>query len=468
MKKAHFIGICGVGMSATAILLKECGFEISGSDSECYEPVKSYLAKQGITLKEGYKKDNIPKGTDLIVIGKNAKLVPEENEEVAYAFRSGVTVRSFPEVLRGLTEKKHNIIVAGSYGKSTCAGLLAWCLIYAGKDPSYFIGAWPYNMEATSHIGTSEIFIIEGDEYPTSNWDETSKFLYYNAHDVLFTSAELDHINIFPTQEEYLVPFITLLSLLPKDGHRIINADEPQASNLASQFPKTATYGLSKEALWHAENISYADITTFDLLLHKKKIVTIKTTLLGKHNIQNIVGSAAMLLEKELVTPDELRQGIASFKGIRRRLDQKTKNSTVRVYEGFGSSYDKARAGISAMKLHFPNKRLVIVFEPHTFSWRNKDTAGWYDTVFNDCDRVLVYEPALQGALTHLQLSQQDIVERIKKTGINVSPIKNKEDALSLLERELLEDDIVLFMTSGDLGGLIEEIPKFVEKKFPK
>ena len=480
MKKAHFIGICGVGMSATAKLLQNLGWKISGSDDHFYPPASHYLKKHGLAFTKGYQKENIPKDAELIVIGKNTKLIPEENKEVEAALESGITVRSFPEVLGNLSESKENIVVAGSYGKSTCTALLAWCLLHAGKDPSYFLGAIPIDDTMdTARLAEGKTFVIEGDEYPSSNWDATSKFLHYHPHDVLLTSAAHDHVNVFPTHEEYLVPFKTLLSLLPEDGLLAASADDRSALNLAhAHTGKVVLYGLNEKTLdqksydisydfWSGEDVARKNNTTFTLTKNKHPIVSLETELLGKHNIQNIVGVSAILLEKQLVTPEELREGVRTFRGIHRRLDKKTEKSSVLVYEGFGSSYEKQRAAIEALKLHYPDKKLVTIFEPHTFSWRNRGALPWYDHVFEGSNLVLIYEPALQGAKTHAQLSQEEIVARTSASGTEALPIRSADEALAILDSRLGKNDVILLSTSGDLGGLIEAVPRFVEKKFP-
>lgn len=470
MKKAHFIGMCGVGMSATAQLLKANGWEVSGSDSAFYPPVSDYLQEHEIAFHEGYRAGNLPADADLIVIGKNAKLIPEENEEVKAALESGKPVRSFPEVLEGLTHDTENIVVAGSYGKSTCTALLSFCLEHAGKDPSYFIGAIPINNGGeTTRLGGGKTFVLEGDEYPAANWDPTSKFLYYNPHDVLLTSAEHDHVNVFPTHAEYLAPFKTLISLLPPDGLLVACADEPTSLALAHTHPgKKVLYGLSHpESTWSATAIEYGLESSFVLTHEGSEVVTLTTELLGAHNVQNIVGVSALLLEKQLLTPEELKSAIVDFKGIRRRLDRKTENTLIPVYEGFGSSYQKARSAIEAMKLHFPQRRLVVVFEPHTFSWRNRDTVHWYDDVFAGAGSVLLYAPAQQGAGTHKQLTQEEIVDRVRKSGTSVTPTKQPEETLAHLADHLTSDDVVLILTSGDMDGLVASIPRLVELRFP-
>jgi UDP-N-acetylmuramate: L-alanyl-gamma-D-glutamyl-meso-diaminopimelate ligase len=468
-KKAHFIGIAGKGMSATALLLKQQGWEISGSDEGFYPPVSDYLKHANIPFAEGYKKANIPTDADVIVIGKNAKLVPETNEEVRAAFESGKPIKSFPDILEELTEKTDNIVVAGSYGKSTCTGLLAWCLKEAGKDPSYFIGEVTKGFDTYAHLGKGNVFVLEGDEYPTANWDPIPKFLHYNPKNILLTSATHDHVNIYPTHDEYLKPFKELLSIIPHDGLLVVNTGEHFAKGLAENYPgKKVFYSLNSGPNWHPKNIHYGMPTTFDLYQGEIPIVSLTTSLLGTHNVENIVGVSALVLEKKLLTPEELAKGVASFEGTKRRMELLSPHSTIPVYEGFGSSYEKAKSAIAAAKLHYPDHRLIVFFEPHTFTWRNRTSLRYYDDVFRGGDKIFIYEPASQGASTHAQLTQDEIVQRVQKAGYDAHSISDPQTALSTLDSELKPDDLVLILTSGDIGGLIKTIPALVEKKFPK
>ena len=477
IKKAHFIGIAGKGMSATALLLRQMGCAISGSDSGFYPPVSDYLLRAGIPFSQGYKKEHIPPDADIIVIGKNANLTPEHNEEVRAAFASGKPVRSFPDILEELTEGADTIVVAGSYGKSTCTALLAWCLMHAGKDPSYFIGEVTNGFNAYAHLGKGKVFVLEGDEYPSANWDDRSKFLHYRPKNVLLTSATHDHVNIFPTHADYLAPFQTLVSILPPDGLLVANHDEAHARALAQGYAgKKVFYGMEgatshdkiwHDKIWHAARIVYGAQTAFDLLRGKEVVVSLTTSLLGAHNIENIVGVCALLLEKGLLSPHELAAGVASFQGVKRRLDRKSDRTSIPIYEGFGSSYEKARSAIAAIQKHFPARRLLIVFEPHTFSWRNRGALSWYDDVFAGAAKVFIYEPAAQGAGTHRQLSQAEIVARVQKAGFDAEAIQAPAAALESIDRSLEKNDVVLLLTSGNLGGLIEAIPRLAEQKFP-
>ena len=174
-----------------------------------------------------------------------------------------------------------------------------------------------------------------------------------------------------------------------------------------------------------------------------------------------------MLLEKKLLSPEELAAGIGTFQGVKRRMEPLAPASRVPVYEGFGSSYEKARSAIEAARLHFPDRRLLIVFEPHTFTWRNRAAIADYDDVFAGAAKVFIFEPASQGAGTHAQLTQDEIVARVKAAGFDTEAISDPEAALQRLDDMLRADDVVLLLTSGELGGLIKTIPRLAETKYP-
>lgn len=466
MKKAHIIGVAGVAMSATAKLLKDAGWEVSGSDDEFYPPASTYVENLGITFREGYSPSNIPTDVELIIIGRNAKLTPETNAEVEHAHEMNVDIRSFPEVIADITKGQHKVVVAGSYGKSTVTSLVSWVLLHSQKDPTYFIGAYPIDMEFTSHKGAGDVAIMEGDEYPTAHWDNASKFLHLNPDDVILTAVEHDHVNVFPTYKEYVQPFITLLRNMPEHGLLIACTDNGGVSDILEHAPQYISYGLKEGALWRAENITYGETTTFDLTHDGETVVQLSTKLLGAHNVQNIVGAAALLLTRELVTPEELQEAISLFSGVRRRLNKITSHSKVPAYEGFGSSYEKARAAIDALKLHYPSNGLVILFEPHTFSWRNRDALAWYDDVFDGAIHTLVFEPATQGAGTHKQLTQAEIVERITGTGASASGVSDETSVKEGLTEYLKKDPVLLVLTSGNLHGVLDTLPKWLNENF--
>ena len=464
MKKqnhVHFIGICGKGISALAFMFKQKGWKVTGSDEGFYEPVLGLLKKNNISFFTGYKANHIPAGADMIVIGKHAKLVPEENEEVAAAFASGIPIKSLPEALGELAQKTNNTIVAGSFGKSTVTSLLSWCLAASKRDPSYFIGAVPFGFKTNAYLGKGKDFVMEGDEYPSANWDGRSKFLHLNPKNVILISGEHDHVNVFPTEASYVKPYKQLMKLLPSDGLLIACQGGKNINSIIKNAScRIVMYGLDKKATWSAANINYGLTTKFDLTKNGKKVTTLETSLLGEHNIENIIGVSAFILEKKLMTTQILQKAIKSFKGVSGRIDLKNKKtSDILVYEGFGSSYPKARSVFDALKLHFPNKRIISIFEPHTFSWRNRDAIKWYDDVFQGVSEVILLPPPDHGAHSHDQLSYAEIFKAIKKH-VPVQQAGTEKEALKIVKKVTKKGDIVVLISSGSLLGLTNSIPK--------
>lgn len=465
MQKAHFIGIAGVGMSATALLLKEAGWTVTGSDAECYGPPREVLNRGGVLFSLGYSTKNIPRDSDCFVIGRNAKLAPEENEEVRTALTSGKPVYSFPQMLGLLTKGRENLVVAGSYGKSTVTALISHILRHAGIDAGYFIGAEPVRtkwLPAPSAIGSAKQFILEGDEYPSSHDDARAKFMHLSPHDVLLTSVVHDHVNIYPTFDDYQKPFRDLLALLPNDGIVVASADEAGAFAHARESGRdVVTYGIVNEKSdYLGTDIRYGDRTRFTLNARGAILGEIDTSLLGAHNVENVIGAVAWILERGLVQFTDICCALADFRGIRRRLDNIAPVSRILVFEGFGSSYEKARSAIRALILHFPNRPLIVAFEPHTFGWRNRANLAWYDDVFAEVEKVFVSAPETQGAVTHSQLTQEEILMRIGKKAI---PYTTPDRVVN----ELSGNEIVLILTSGSLDGTIETLADAITKKFP-
>ncbi len=471
-KKAHFIGVAGVGMSATAILLRDSGVSVTGSDEAIYPPISHVLAREGLDCRTPYAPNNIPDGADLIVIGKNARLVPETNAEVAEAFDrharpGGPAILSFADVLGLLARGHEAIVAAGSFGKTTSVSMLAHCLSSAGLDPSWMIGALPLSPPSAAHIGAGPAFLLEGDEYPSSNTDNRSKFLHYSPAHVLLTPLAHDHVNVFPTVAEYLAPFGQLLAMVPGDGLIVASTSGPLSQSfLATIKREVITFGIGSGD-WRAEAIEWGERSRFTLTHGGRAVVRVETGQLGLHNIENMVGVGAFVLARGLVTPEQYADAMASFRGIVRRLDRKSEKTSLQMFEGFGSSYDKARSAIAAMKQHFGGRRLVAVFEPHTFSWRNRQTLHWYDDVFEGCDRVFIYEPASQGAGTHDQASLAEIVARVREAGFEATPVTSRAEGVSIIGDQLKPDDAVIFLSSGDIGGLIEALPALAEERWP-
>ena len=463
--KAHFIGVCGAGMSAVAHLMQKAGYQVSGSDEGFYPPVSDYVAKIGINTSEGYRPENIPADAKRIIIGKNAKLVPETNAEVAEAFAHYKDkIRSFPEIVCELAANTNNIIVAGSYGKSTVTSLIAFVLKHAGLDPSYLIGALPHRFDHTSDLGSGQHFVIEGDEYPSANWDNRSKFEHYRPNTVVLTAACHDHVNVFPTLTDYHAPFHRLMDLIEKDGLLIACITESNARSFYETFNgRKRSYGIgASNADWQAADLMPAALTSFTLIENSVALGKVETTLLGRHNVENILAAAAVLLGGKIIGFDQFKPAILAFEGLTRRLDRKVpKASNIHVYEGFGSSHEKARSAIDAMRLHFPGSRLIVLFEPHTFTWRNRNALPQYQTAFADTDIVFAHRPPVQGASSHDQASLDEILAEASKHHGDIRAFNSVVEIVDIAQA----GDVVLILSSGNFDGLMQPVIKGLAAK---
>jgi UDP-N-acetylmuramate: L-alanyl-gamma-D-glutamyl-meso-diaminopimelate ligase len=463
--RIHFTGVAGAGMSAAALMMRQAGHQVSGSDEDVFPPMSTYVEGLGFPFHRRFDAENLPEGLDVLVLGASAKLGGEANPEVAEARRRGVRITTFPELVGQATEGRANTVVAGSFGKSTCAALMAHVLSQAGHDAGWMVGAISPSLPDTGHWGSAPEVVLEGDEYIVGPADRRSKFVLYHPRDVLLTSLVHDHVNVFPTFADYEAPFRQLLRLLPADGF-LVARESPAIRAIAGEAAvRTVWYDTRRCEGWWAEEVVYDDTTHFTVVRPDGGKIALTTSLLGEHNIENIVGVAAYLLERGLVSEPALASGVASFAGIRRRLDRLTTRSAVPVIEGFGSSYEKARSAIEALLLHYPHRPLTVVFEPHTFSWRSRDALAWYDTVFEGAARVLIVPPPTHGAQTHHQSSFEEILARTAAAGMPVQGVQTADEATRALSN-LSGDEVVLLLSSGPLLGLPDTLPRVFDSLY--
>ena len=463
--RIHFTGIAGAGMSAVALMMRDAGHQVSGSDADVFPPMSTYVAGLGFPVTYRFDAANLPLDLDVLVLGASAKLGGDDNPEVLAARSRGVAITNFAELVGRFTGDRINTVIAGSFGKSTCTALMAHILRQAGVDAGWMIGAISASLPETGHWGQVPDMVLEGDEYIIGNGDLRSKFALYHPQHLLLTSLIHDHVNVFPTFADYEAPFIDLLKGLPADGlcvlrnHPAIQAVAPEARARVVWYDTEPCEG------WFSRDVAYGETSTFTLVGPRGQALDLATRLLGTHNIENIVGVGAYLLTRGLVSPRAFAKGVASFEGIRRRLDRLTTTSRVPVIEGFGSSYEKARSAIEAVQLHFPQRPLTVVFEPHTFSWRSRDALSWYDTVFKGAARVLICPPPGHGAESHQQSTFGEILARTAATGIPTLGVETAEETIEALSH-LRGDEIVLLLSSGPLLGLPDTLPGFLDERF--
>jgi len=461
----YFLGIAGAGMSALASVLASEGHTVSGSDDGVFAPISDYLDSLMVNYHLGFDPALIPEDIDVAIVGGSAKLALATNPELAEILRRGLPRHSFPEFLGRHAASRQRVVIAGSFGKSTVTALAAVLMREAGADPGYFIGAAPLDLATTGHGGADPIFLIEGDEYIVGDADRRSKFALYAPDALMITSLVHDHLNVFPTMAEYEAPFAELIAGLAPDAPLVCaHAFEPLRR--LTEGRGVVWYGRDPCPGYFARDVEIGEATRFDLITPAAYAIPLETELLGAHNIENIVGAAALLIELGAIDEAALKRGVRRFRGVARRLDKKTLASRVPAYEGFGSSYEKARSAIDAIALHFPARPMVVVFEPHTFSWRNAEALVWYDTVFASVARVIVLPPPGHGAAGHDQLAQSDIVARIRAAGVAATGAAGAEEVLADLGFSLAGDEVVLLLSSGPLDGLARSLPAMLDERF--
>ena len=460
--RIHFTGLAGAGMAAVAVMMRGAGHAISGSDQDVFPPMSTYVEGLGFPVVWRFDAANLPQGLDLLVLGASAKLGGEANPEVVEARRRGARITTFPELVGEATAGRANTVIAGSFGKSTCTALMAHVLRQAGVDAGWMVGAISPSLPDTGHWGAAPQMVLEGDEYIVSTADRRSKFALYHPRDVLLTSLIHDHVNVFPTFADYETPFRELLAGLPADGLLVARAHPAIRAIVGEAACQVVWYDTEPCGGWHAEEVEFGETSRLTLVGPDRRRIALTTELLGAHNIENVVGVGAYLLERALVSELNLARGVGSFAGIRRRLDRLTTRSMIPLIEGFGSSYEKARSAIEAMALHFPQRRLIVVFEPHTFSWRSREALHWYDTVFEGAAQVLIVPPPGHGAETHDQSTHAEIIARVAASGMAVAGVETAEAATAMLSH-LKGDEAVLLLSSGPLLGLPDSLPGVFE-----
>ncbi|MBW2252233.1 MAG: UDP-N-acetylmuramate:L-alanyl-gamma-D-glutamyl-meso-diaminopimelate ligase, partial [Deltaproteobacteria bacterium] len=320
VKKIHLIAVCGTGMGALASMLKDMGFEVTGSDRKIYPPMSSFLAQKGIKIADGFDEKNISSDTDLVVVG-NA--VSKDNIEVIETDKMGLYFCSMPQALnRFIAAEKKPIIITGTHGKTTTSSILAWILYKARLDPTFMIGGLLKNFDSNYRLGNGLHIIIEGDEYDTAFFDKGPKFLHYDPYIAVLTSVEFDHADIFKDMNHVKKTFDRFISSIAQKSTLVaFGADKNVEELISGKKYKVEKYGQDMDSTWRILNISIdPPWTFFEVLKRKRAFGTFKTNLIGMHNLLNILSTIAVA--DKLNIPCEVIAGaLETFKGIERRQE---------------------------------------------------------------------------------------------------------------------------------------------------
>jgi UDP-N-acetylmuramate--L-alanine ligase len=465
IKTIYFIGIGGVGMSAAAGIASQMGYEVLGSDSkELYDPAKSVLENNGINYTAGYSAENIAASKADLFIASSAEGI--NNPEVEWVQSHGYALHSFSELLASLAEEKLRIVVAGTHGKSTTAGMLGKTL-QTIDDSSFMTGAVLQHDETNFHVGNGHYFVFEGDEYKALHDDPTPKFHQYKADILLLTNLEFDHPDIFATFEEMQDEFRQLLANMPHDGLVVYNADNVALEQLMHETNiGHVSFSLQNRADFRATNIvSGQSGTAFDVEWTKAgsssekepEIESYNINLFGEINVYNALGVIAMMRTLGF-SEEEIQDGLSSYYGVKRRFELIGEKNGIAVYDDYAHHPTAVLETLRSARLKYPDSRIWAVFEPHTFS-RTEATLADLAQAFEPADLVLIAEiyPARERK-TDASITGGQVVAEIAKFHESVRLVANKTEALALLKAEIKPGDVIIVMAVGNFNLLAQDL----------
>jgi len=456
MQRVHFIAIGGAAMHNLAIAIsKKANFQVTGSDDEIFEPSLSRLKEHKLLPEKlGWFPDRIHKGLHAVILGMHAT---EDNPELIRAKELGLKIFSFPEYLFQQTRSKTRIVIGGSHGKTTTTAMILFVLKQLRIDADYMVGAQIEGFDNMVKLSyESRIAVFEGDEYLTSPIDRRPKFHLYKPHIAVLTGIAWDHINVFPTFENYVEQFKKFTELMEVQGRLIYFDGDENLNEIAKH--------LRRDIVPFPYNTpEYEIIDGITFLKTKKGDVQLK--IFGEHNLQNM--NAARLACRQIgVTDEQFYSVISDFPGASNRLQKIAETTTSVAYKDFAHSPSKLRATVKAVKHQYPDRKLVACMELHTFSSLTEDFLPQYANCMAEADVAFVYfnpEVILHKHLKEIQ------PEQVKKAfgGSNLT-VYTDSNALQQKLRELNYDNsVLLLMTSGNFSGvnLIEFANELLKSK---
>ncbi|MGD1845629.1 MAG: UDP-N-acetylmuramate--L-alanine ligase [Salibacteraceae bacterium] len=439
--KVHFIAIGGSAMHNLALALHHKGYEVSGSDDEIFEPSRSRLAQYGILPEEmGWFPERVYQGLDAVILGMHARA---NNPELLKAREIGVPIYSYPEYVYEQSKDKTRVVIGGSHGKTTITAMLLHVLQAQGMEFDYLVGAQLDGFETMVKLTKSApIIVLEGDEYLSSPIDRRPKFHWYRPQIALLSGIAWDHINVFPTFENYVEQFRIFIDSIEENGTLAYYSGDEHLRQLVGQGPA----------------LNYQSYTTPDHVIVDGKTV-LKTAsgdvpleIFGAHNLQNLEGAqriaAALGIAKSV-----FYQSIATFSGAARRLQKVAEAASSVVYKDFAHSPSKLKATTAAVKAQYARRRLVACMELHTFSSLNADFLKEYAGAMNAADRAIVYfNPHTIAHKKLPPIAIEQVREAFQRDDLEV--LTDSDKVRAMLRSETWEHQNLLLMTSGNFDGM--------------
>jgi UDP-N-acetylmuramate: L-alanyl-gamma-D-glutamyl-meso-diaminopimelate ligase len=450
----HLSGIGGSAMTPLAGMLAASGHRVTGSDAGVYPPASTLLESLGIAWKNGFDAANLEPAPDIVVIG-NA--LSRGNPEVESVLDNKIPYRSLPQTLEEFFLPGHDsLVVTGTHGKTTTTSMLSWILHHAGRHPNFLIGGVAENFGRSFGLGGGKEFVLEGDEYDSAFFDKAPKFLHYHPEEMILTSLEFDHADIYENLAAIELQFRRLVNLVPGSG-RIIAWGESETVRgvLQKAYCPVETYGFAPGVDWMAGDLEIRDGQThFRISRGGKEVARIKMDLAGRHNVLNATAAAAIAHGRG-VSGEAIASAMAEFRGVLRRLEIKGESSGVLVVDDFAHHPTAIRATIDAARHRWPGRKLWAVFEPRSNTMRRK--------VFekNLADSLATADAAVLGAVNRANLLSDEermsparVLESIIKAGKSAAGFDSADEIAEYLASETRPGDLVLVMSNGSFDGL--------------
>jgi UDP-N-acetylmuramate: L-alanyl-gamma-D-glutamyl-meso-diaminopimelate ligase len=454
--RVHLIAICGVGMASLAGLLQSRGYRVTGSDQNVYPPMSTYLDELGIKVFSGYAASHVEDRPDVVVIG-NA--ISKDNPEAKFVLEREIPYLSLPQALsRFLIADKRSIVIAGTHGKTTTASLMAWVLTQAEMDPSFFIGGIPLNFQSGFRSGQGPWVAIEGDEYDSAFFDKGPKFLHYRPESVILTSVEFDHADIYRDLEHLKSAFKRLAEITSPGGNLLVCSEYPAAVEVSRAANRPVIfYGQGEESGWKGENIRpHGRRTMFDVRYKERSEGVVDLPLMGKHNVNNALAVYALAREIGL-QHGIIRDGLATFAGVRRRQEWKGDVGGVTLIDDFAHHPTAVKETIAAVRAGYADRRLWAIFEPRSHTSRRNIFETEFAEALAGADRVVVsglYQPEKIPAEN--RLSPAHVAGMINRaTGDRRAMlIEMPGDIPEYVAREARAGDVILVMSNGGFDAV--------------
>jgi UDP-N-acetylmuramate: L-alanyl-gamma-D-glutamyl-meso-diaminopimelate ligase len=440
--RVHFIAIGGSAMHNLAIALHKKGFTVTGSDDEIFEPSKSRIAKYGLLPEKfGWDEARITTDIDAIILGMHARI---DNPELIKAQELGIKVYSYPEYIYEQSKNKTRVVIGGSHGKTSITSMVLHVLGKCNKQFDYMVGAQLEGFETMVQLTDAKIIVLEGDEYLSSPIDRRPKFHLYHPNIALISGVAWDHINVFPTFENYVEQFSTFIELIEEDGVLIYCKADPEVNRIALTTPNA---NIERIAYQTPDNVIENGVTS--VLVEGNKV---PLQIFGDHNLQNLNG-ARLICNELKISDEQFYEAIQDFKGAAKRLELIAKNDSVAVYKDFAHSPSKLKATTQAVKKQYPDRELIACMELHTFSSLNKSFLDEYNGSMSTANEAYVYYS--DQTLAHKKLDPISPDEVKSAFGSeNVTIYNDSNQLFEMLNNKDWNNKVLLLMSSGNFDGV--------------